>query len=170
MAPPPKLTRLCYCMELLLLIAMLMLPIVCTWVLFYPVDSMEDGPWPPYIEDAAWIMKENILFLFDNTAIFLVLLQVLFFFRGVRKGELFTIKRIYNTRHIGMTLVLAYFLSLVFRISMGFFYYEYRGDYMFIVSSELYGLLQLVLGAGLIMLSYILEQAKALKDEQDLVI
>lgn len=169
-SPLKALTRLCFFMELLLLISMVLIPLACAYFLYWPFGSTQDVPLPAFVEDPAWATNNNILFVFDNIVIFLVLLQIWFFFRGVRKGELFTWKRISNTRYIGLTLVLAYFMSLIFRIMTGFFHYDYRGDYIFMVSTELYGLLQLLLGAGLIALSYILEQAKKLKDEQDLVI
>lgn len=169
-SPPKTLTRLCWCMEALLLISMALLPLSCIYFFYWPFGSVQDVPLPVYMEDPAWERNNNIIFVFDNIVIFLVLLQIWFFFRGVRRGELFTRKRIYNTRYIGLTLVLSYFMSLVFRVLTGFFHYDYQGDYMFMVSSELYGLLQLLFGAGLVALSYILEQAKKLKDEQDLVI
>ncbi|WP_058911955.1 DUF2975 domain-containing protein [Entomohabitans teleogrylli] len=164
------LVKLCWFMEILLLLAMVIVPVQCIFFLYSSAEQMTGEVLYPLAQQADWIVKENVLFVFDNIVIFLVLLQIYFFFSGVRHGELFTRKRIRNTRYIGFTLVFGYLFSLAFRYATGLLFYEYHDSYLFMVSVELYGLLQILLGTGLIALSCILEQAKELKDEQDLVI
>lgn len=164
------LNRLCLFMEILLVASLLVVFITCSYFLYYmhadEVESISavDG-------ESGWFIKESIVFIFDNFIVSLILIQLKFFFKGVRMGELFSKRRIYETRTIGITLVASYFLSLLIRYATGVLHSDNSSmDYIFIISSELYGLLQVLFGVGLITLSSILKRAKELKDEQDLVI
>ncbi|RSB21710.1 DUF2975 domain-containing protein [Enterobacter cloacae] len=163
-APHKKLVRLCFGIEVMLLLSLATLPVVCVFWLFLPFQVItEDGR----LQEGVWDIREGALFSLDSLVIFLTLLQMRFFVKGVRHGELFSIKRVRNIRHTGLTLVSGYCLCLAVRtLTEPLFGY----DTLTRVSTELDSLLQLLAGAGLLALSGIFEQARVLHDEQELVI
>ena len=163
-APHKKLVRLCFGMEVMLLLCLATLPVVCIFWLFLPFHvGTEDGQ----LQEGVWDIRGSTLFILDSLVIFLVLLQMQFFVKGVRHGELFSMKQVRNIRYTGLTLVSGYCLCLVVRtLTEPLFGY----DTLTLVSTELDSLLQLLTGAGLLALSGIFEQARVLHDEQELVI
>lgn len=163
-AAQKKMVRLCFGMEVMLLLALGTLPAVCVFWLFLPFLVVTgDGQ----LQEGAWDTRESTLFILDSLVIFLVLLQMQFFVKGVRHGELFSPKRVRNIRHTGLILVSGYCLCLAVRtLTEPLFGY----DPLTLVSIELDSLLQLLTGTGLLALSGIFEQARMLHDEQELVI
>ncbi|WP_017891213.1 DUF2975 domain-containing protein [Serratia sp. S4] len=160
--------RLCRGMEIMLLFLMAALPIVCGYLLFWSGSEGQSLLFDA--EMIQWTSGDNLHFIFDNLVTFLVLLQMFIFSKDVRKGELFTKKRIRNVKCIGLILVLGYFLTLFIRMFFDSSLDEWKLDYLSIASQELYSLQQLLLGGGLLSLSYIFEKGKELEDERDLVI
>lgn len=171
-APQKKLGRLCLGMEAMLLLSLVTLPVVCGYWLFRPVQLItDDGQLLDGTLFGTLSVGEVLQNALETLVISLVLLQMLFFFGGVRRGELFTLQCVRRARHTGLTFASGYILSLVVRaftdspLGEGLSY-----DTLTLVSMELDSLLQLLTGAGLLALSYILEKAKMLNDEQALVI
>ncbi|HHQ6627933.1 TPA: DUF2975 domain-containing protein [Serratia fonticola] len=161
--------RLCRGMEIMLLFLMAALPIVCSYLLFW--SGSDDGQSLSFdAEMIEWTSGDNLHFIVDNLVTFLVLLQMFIFSKDVRKGELFTKKRIRNVRCIGLILVLGYFLTLFIRVFFDSSLDEWKSDYLSTASEELYSLQQLLLGGGLLSLSYIFEKGKELEEERELVI
>ncbi|OKB68023.1 hypothetical protein BHU62_03265 [Serratia marcescens] len=159
--------RLCRGMEIMLLFLMGTLPVVCGYLLFWPASDGQSFSFDTEIE---WTSGDNITFIVDNLVTFLVLLQMFIFSKGIRNGELFTKKRIRNVRNIGLILVLGYCFTLFIRIFFDSSLDEWNTDYVSVASSELYSLQQLLLGWGVLSLSYIFEKGKELEEERELVI
>lgn len=160
--------RLCRCLEIILLFLMGTLPVTCSYLLFY---SGEDNPsFPPDADIIEWTLGDNLSFIIDNLVIFFVLLQMLMFSKGVRKGELFTKSRIRNIKGIGLALVLGYSLNLFARVFFDFATDEWNTDFLSFTNTELYSLQQLLLGGGVLSLSFIFEKGRMLEEESELVI
>ena len=159
--------RLCRGMELMLLLLMASLPIVCGYLLFWPTSGDQPFSLGSEIE---WTYGDNITFIVDHLVIFLLLTQMFIFSKGIRNGELFTKKRIVNVRNIGLILVLGYFFDLFIRIFFDSSLDEWNSEHVFVVSAELYSLQQLLLGWGVLSLSYIFGKGKELEEERELVI
>lgn len=171
-APQKKLGHLCLGMEAMLLLSLVTLPVVCGYWLFRPVQLFtDDGQLLDGTLFGALSAREILQSVLDTLVISLVLLQMFFFFGGVRRGELFTLQCVRRARHTGLTFVSGYILNQAVRaftdspLGEGLSY-----DTLTLVSMELDSLLQLLMGAGLLALSCILEKAKVLNDEQELVI
>ncbi|WP_413504376.1 DUF2975 domain-containing protein [Serratia grimesii] len=160
--------RLCWGMEIMLLFLMVTLPVVCGYLLFWSGSSSQPFSFDTQIIE--WTSGDNVHFIVDNLVTFLVLLQIFIFSKGVRKGELFTKKRIKNVKHIGLILVVGYFFTLFIRAFFDSSIDMWNSDYLSIASTELYSLQQLLLGGGLLSLSYIFEKGKELEEERELVI
>lgn len=163
-APQKKRSLLCLGMEIMLLLSLATLPVVCIFWLFLPFHVVtEDGQ----LLEGVWDIRECTLFILDSLVVFLVLLRMQFFVKGVRYGELFSLKQVRNIRHAGLILVSGYGLGLAVRTLAeplsGF-------DTLILISMELDSLLQLLTGSGLLALSSIFEQGRVLHDEQELVI
>ncbi|HEJ0404581.1 TPA: DUF2975 domain-containing protein [Serratia marcescens] len=158
--------RLCWAMEAILIFLMLTLPLVCAWFWL--------GSYEQYLPLGAEIIGstsgDNLHYLIDNLVTFFVLCQMFIFSRGVRKGKLFTKKRIRNVRNIGLILVVGYCFNLFIRAFFDSSTDQWNADNMSIISTELYHLQQLLLGGGLFSLSYIFEKGKELEDERKLVV
>lgn len=170
-APQKKLGRLCLGMEVMLLLSLVTLPVVCGYWLFRPVQLFTDDGLLLGTLFGTLSVREILQSVLDTLVISLVLLQMLFFFAGVRRGELFTLQCVRRARHTGLTFVSGYILNQAVRaftdspLGEGLSY-----DILTLVRMELDSLLQLLMGAGLLALSCILEKAKVLNDEQELVI
>lgn len=164
-------TRLCYAIEILLVFIMLSLPLVCLYLLFLSSGIYQSLP--EDVEIISWTSGDNILFIIDNFVIFLVLLQMYFFCKGIRLGELFTKERIKNVKCIGLILVIGYIINLSIRtfwISSTDVWNAWDTNYLLKLSDELYNIQQLLLGGGLLSLSYIFDKGRELKEENELII
>ena len=157
--------RLCRIMEFTLIILIFSLPLSCLYFLYLPEYN---GKYTPL--NAEWMQSETIYFIVDNLVITFVLLQMYVFCKGVRKGELFTNKRIKNVKYIGLTLVIGYILNILIRLFFESSSDDWNSSYVLMVSNELYSLQQLLLGAGILSLSYIFDKGRELKEENELVI
>lgn len=166
--PPARLVKLCLGMEAILVFSLMAFPFVYAYWLCAPfLDAAGDRLVQEYVLSTRDILQS----ILDLLVIFPVLLQMLFFFRGVRRGQLFTLQRVRNARNIGLAFVIGYVLSMAVRtVTEPPFWEGVDYSMMALISMEVYSLQQLLLGTGLLVLSYILEKATVLSDEQELVI
>lgn len=160
--------NLCRALEFSLIFFMLLLPLSCMYFIFVPDYNNEYLPMDAVVIE--WTSADNTYYIVDNLVIFFVLLQMYIFCRGVRQGEIFTSKRIKNAKYIGLTLIIGYIINLFIRIFFESSMDEFNSDYILILSNELYSLQQLLLGGGILSLSYIFEKGSELKEENELVI
>ncbi|MDT0204633.1 MULTISPECIES: DUF2975 domain-containing protein [Serratia] len=160
--------RLCRCLEIILLFLMGTLPVMCGYLLFY--FGEDTSSFPPDAGIIRSTLGDNLSFIIDNLVIFFVLLQMFMFSKGVRKGELFTKSRIKNIRDIGLALTLGYSFNLFFRVFFDSATDKWNADFLSVVNTELYSLQQLLLGGGVLSLSFIFEKGRMLEEESELVI
>ncbi|MEY0878611.1 DUF2975 domain-containing protein [Providencia manganoxydans] len=160
--------NLCRAMELSLIFFMLLLPLSCMYFIF--LSDYNNEYLSLDVEVIEWTSADNIYFIVDNLVIFFVLLQMYTFCRGVRQGELFTSKRIKNVKYIGITLIIGYIINFFIRIFFDSSMDEWNYSYILTLINELYNLQQLLLGGGILSLSYIFEKGSELKEENELVI
>ncbi|MGF7483972.1 DUF2975 domain-containing protein [Providencia sp. SP181] len=160
--------RLCLTLEATLLFLMFALSVVCAYLLFWSGSNNQFFPQDAKIIE--WTSGDSLYFIVDNLVIILVLFQMYLFCRGVRNGNVFTKSRIRNVKCIGLILVIGYIANLYIRTFFDSILDEWNSDYISIISTELYSLQQLLLGAGVFSLSYIFEKGKELKEENELVI
>ncbi|MQC12496.1 hypothetical protein C4513_16760 [Morganella morganii] len=160
--------NLCRALEFSLIFFMLLLPLSCMYFIFLSDYNNEHLPLDAKLIE--WTLADNTYYIVDNLVMFFVLLQMYIFCRGVRQGELFTNKRIKNVKHIGLTLIIGYILNLFIRVFFESSMDEWNSSYMLTLSNELYSLQQLLLGGGVLSLSYIFEKGSILKQENELVI
>lgn len=160
--------NLCRALELSLIFFMLLLPLSCMYFIF--LSDYNNEYLPLDVEVIEWTSADNIYFIVDNLVIFFVLLQMYNFCRGVRQGELFTSKRIKNVKYIGITLIIGYIINLFIRFFFDSSMDAWDSSYILMLIDELYSLQQLLLGGGILSLSYIFEKGSELKEENELVI
>lgn len=167
-AQQKKLHRLCVAIEVILLLLLVTFPIVsCSWLFIPFLVVSEDGQ----LQDGVLSIAEILDIILDTLVIFLVLLQMLIFVRGVRRGELFTSKQVRTVRNTGLIFMSGYFLNLAVRTLPNTpFGEDLSYDSLTLASIELYSIRQFLLGIGLFAMSCILEKARVINDEQKLII
>ncbi|RXN69657.1 DUF2975 domain-containing protein [Providencia rettgeri] len=160
--------KLCRVMEFSLIFLMFLLPLSCAYCLLLPRFYDDSLPIDAIVVE--WTSADNIYFIVDNLIIFFVLFQMYIFCKGVRQGQLFTSERIKNIKYIGLFIVIGYILKLFIRAFFESSIDELNTDYILVFSNELDSFQELLLGGGLLSLSYIFDKGRELKEESELVI
>lgn len=170
----PSLVNLCRLMQTLLLIAVALIVFISAYHFWgAPTDMIGDGIFNEVqyaVTEGELRIRENVLIIYDNVAILIILFQIYLFFNNIKHGKLFTRTMINNAKFIGIMFIVTYVLGFFLRILVGMLPSTDGADYTIMVNIEIYGIMQLLLGVSLFILGSILEKAKELKDEHDLVI
>lgn len=163
-----SLSSLCRLMQIMLVIAMGLVVFISAWFVQPGQPMAKELVYDPVEHsDLRW---EKIILAYDNGVIVLILGQMYCLFSKLRRGKFFTQSVITSTKRIGLTMMGAYLLGFLLRMFIGTLSWDSDNIYTIMVSVEIYGILQLLMGLGIFILSYIFEKAKELENEINLVI
>ncbi|WP_330985372.1 MULTISPECIES: DUF2975 domain-containing protein [Enterobacterales] len=171
------LIAMCWFMEIGLIISMILLPFLSLMLIspdIFPKTLAEliisEAENSEIFVSPGHFQYIKMIYVFHDVVIMAVLAHIYLFFKSVRKGDIFSQKQIDRIFRIGVGITTLIFLEEIENYMtwvMSNMHYSYMDS---IINRVFNRIVQLAMGTGIIITSYILRMAKEMKDEQDLVV
>ncbi|NMP29242.1 DUF2975 domain-containing protein [Rahnella sp. SAP-1] len=166
-----KLTRWCRALEIAMLAGMLVMPLLgqgMIWLSHLSLASVSLVSSLPADLTLADTLLYSGVFLISDLLNGFILFQFYQFFKSIRCGEIFSDKQVRKILLAGIGFIIIPILSLINSVTLFLFIETPSQARNFTFTSN--DISYVIIGAGLIIMSHIINLGKKIQDEQDLVI